>query len=48
MAREIAPTPIFEGEALKELQEYIERPMNEEEKTVSKRRKEKRRVPVFR
>ena len=48
MAKPIAPTPVLEGESLKELQDYVKRPMNEEEKIISKRIKEKRRVPVFR
>lgn len=48
MAKPIAPTPVFEGDALKELQDYIKRPMNNKEKEISKRIKDKRRVPVFR
>ena len=48
MAYPIAPTPVFEGESLKELQEYIKRPMNNKEREISKRMQEKRRVPVFR
>lgn len=48
MGHQITPTPIFEGESLKRLQDYIKRPMNEKEKEISKRINEKRRVPVFR
>lgn len=47
MAHEITPTPVFEGDALEELQKYIKRPMNKKENEISKRIKEKRRVPVF-
>ena len=48
MAKPIAPTPVFEGEDLKKLHEYIKRPMNKKEMEISKRLREKRRVPVFR
>jgi hypothetical protein len=48
MAKPIAPTPVFEGEALEELMKYMKRPMNEREMEISKRMREKRTVPVFR
>lgn len=48
MAHELTPNPIIEGKALKELQQYLKRPMNKKEKEISKRIKEKRKVPVFR
>lgn len=48
MAKPIAPTPVFEGEALEDLIKYMKRPMNKKEKEISKRIKDKRRVPVFR
>ena len=48
MVHEVTPTPLFEGDDLKKLQEYIKRPMNEKEKEISKRIKNKRRVPVYR
>ena len=48
MAKPIAPTPVFEGETLEDLMRYMKRPMNKKEKEISKRIKDKRRVPVFR
>ncbi len=48
MVHEITPTPLFEGENLKKLQEYVKRPMNEKEKEISKRTKEKRKAPIYR
>lgn len=44
MAQKIARTPEFEGEALEELLEYINRPPNEEEKKIQKRIRNRRKV----
>ena len=47
MATPIAPTPVFEGEAAEKLEEYMNRPMTEEEKKVQERIRKTRDVPMF-
>ena len=48
MATPIAPTPVFEGEAAKQLEKYMKRPMTKKEKEIQERIKNKRDVPMFR
>ncbi|MCR5026612.1 MAG: hypothetical protein K6A34_04130 [Methanobrevibacter sp.] len=47
MATPIAPTPVFEGKAAKKLEEYMNRPMTEEEIKVQERIRKTRDVPMF-
>ncbi len=47
MATPIAPTPVFEGEAAKQLEKYIKRPMTKKEKEIQERARKTRDVPMF-
>ena len=47
MAKPIAPTPVFEGESLKELINYMKRPLTRKEKEINERLKNHRVVPMI-
>ncbi|WP_405304784.1 hypothetical protein [Methanobrevibacter sp.] len=47
MAKPIAPTPVFEGEALDELIKYMKRPLTKKEKELNERLKKHREVPLI-
>ena len=47
MAKPIAPTPVFEGEALNELIKYMKRPLTKKEKEINERKKNHRDVPLL-
>lgn len=46
MAKPIAPTPIFEGDDLKDLIEYSKAPLTEEEKEYKEKVRNARDVPL--
>ena len=45
MAKPIAPTPVFEGEALEDLISYMKRPLTKNEKRFNKRLKNAKKIP---
>lgn len=47
MAKPIAPTPIFEGEDLNKLINYMKRPLTKKEKKINERLKAHRDVPMI-
>ena len=47
MATPIAPTPILRGEAAKQFEEYLNRPITEKEKEIQERARKTRDVPMF-
>jgi hypothetical protein len=47
MATPIAPTPVLKGEAAKQFEEYMNRPMTEKEKKIQERIRKKKHVPMF-
>lgn len=45
MAKPIAPTPVFEGEALDDLINYMKRPLTKEEIEFNQRVKNAKKIP---
>lgn len=45
MAKPIAPTPVFEGEALEDLIRYMKRPLTKKEKKFNERVKNAKKIP---
>ena len=45
MAKPIAPTPVFEGDALEDLIKYMKRPLTKEEIKFNERVKNAKKIP---